>query len=184
MNQQGLSELWEIKQQERETTWNLMRRFKDASGKISYLIDPNHQRDWFIKALLLLTRTPLTQQKIDTLQDALEQAMKIEAMVGYPQEFRWGGAVQDPSIVEIQHQIGNLTKNLKDNQLVRPARFNVWFKHCLMEGHIATKFLRLRASNVGTLVTRTQGAPPFGGVGQINTQGLCQPQPHFLGFLT
>ena len=71
-DQQGLFELWEIKQKEGETAWDLMRRFKDAIGKLSYLIDPNHQRDWFIKALLPLTRTPLTQQKIDKLQDALE----------------------------------------------------------------------------------------------------------------
>ena len=69
-----------------------MRRLKDAIGKMSYPIDPNHQRDYFIKALLPLTRTLLTQQKIDTLQDALEQAIKIEAMAGYPQEFK-GGAV-------------------------------------------------------------------------------------------
>ena len=48
-------------------------------------------------------RTPLTQQKIDTLQDALEQAMKIEAMVGYPQEFRGGGEVQEPSILGLKH---------------------------------------------------------------------------------
>ena len=59
-----------------------MRRFKDVIRKLSYPIDLNHQRDWFIKAFLPLTRTPLTQQKIDNLQDALEQAMKIEAMAG------------------------------------------------------------------------------------------------------
>ena len=76
--------MWEIKQREGETTCDLMRWFKDAIGELSYLIDPNHQRYWFIKALLPLTRTPLTQQNIDTLQDALEQAMKREVMVGYP----------------------------------------------------------------------------------------------------
>ena len=74
-DQQGLFELWEIKQREGETAWDLMRRFKDVIGKLSYPIDRNNQRDWFIKAHLPLTRTPLTQQKIDTLQDALEQAM-------------------------------------------------------------------------------------------------------------
>ena len=82
-----------------------MRRFKDAIGKLSYLIDLNHQRDWFIKSLLPLTKTPLTQQRIETLQDALEQAMKIEAMAGYPQEFKGRAAVQDPSIIGLHHQI-------------------------------------------------------------------------------
>ena len=95
--------MWEVKQREGETAWDLMRRFKDVVGKLSYPIDLNHQRDWFIKALLPLTRTPLTQQKIDTLQDELDQAMKIEAMAGYPQEFKGGGAAQDPSILGLQH---------------------------------------------------------------------------------
>lgn len=105
--------MWEIKQQEGETAWDLMRRYKDEVGKLSYPINPNHQRDWFIKALLPLTRTPLTQQKIETLQDALEQAMKIEAMAGYPQEFRGGALAQDPFILGIQHQIASLTEKLK-----------------------------------------------------------------------
>ena len=76
-----------------------MCRFKDTIGKLSYPIDPNHQSDWFIKALLPLTITPLTQQNIDNLQDALEQAMKIEAMAGYPQEYRGGVASQDPYLL-------------------------------------------------------------------------------------
>ena len=49
-----------------------MQRFKDEIGKLSYCIDLHHKRDWFIKDLLSLTRTPLMQQNIDTLQDALE----------------------------------------------------------------------------------------------------------------
>jgi hypothetical protein len=32
--------------------------------------------------------TPLTQQRIDTLGEAPEQAMKIEAMEGYPRNLR------------------------------------------------------------------------------------------------
>ena len=89
-DQQGLSKMWEIKQREGETAWDIMRRFKDAIRELSYLINLNHQRDWFIRALLHLTRTPLTQQKIETLKDTQEQAMKIEAMAGYPQEFNRG----------------------------------------------------------------------------------------------
>ena len=44
-DQQVLSELWEIKQKEGETTWEMMCRFKDAIRKLNYPIDPNHQRD-------------------------------------------------------------------------------------------------------------------------------------------
>ena len=66
-DQQGLSKLWEIKQREGENVWELMHRFKDVISNLNYLINPNHQRDWFIKALLPLMQTPLTQQKIDNL---------------------------------------------------------------------------------------------------------------------
>jgi len=75
-----LSELWEIKHKEGGIAWELMKRFKDAIGKLSYTIYVIHQRDWFIKVLLPLTRTLLTQQKIGTLQDSLEQASHIESM--------------------------------------------------------------------------------------------------------
>lgn len=68
-----------------------MQRFNDTIGKIDYTIDPNHQRDWFNKTLLPLTWTPLTQQKIETLQDALDEATQIEAMTGYPHVYRGGG---------------------------------------------------------------------------------------------
>lgn len=61
MDQQGLSKLWETKQREGETAWELMKRFKDAISKLSYTLDSNHQQDWFIKALFPLTRTPLTK---------------------------------------------------------------------------------------------------------------------------
>lgn len=90
-----------------------MQRFKDAIGKLSYTINPNHWRDWFIKALLPLTQMPLTQQKFETLQDALEQATRIKAMVGYLHEYQRGVASHDPSILGLQPQIASLTKKLK-----------------------------------------------------------------------
>jgi len=67
-----------------------MQRFKDTIGKLIYPIDPNPQRDWFIKALLPLTQMPLTQHKFETLQDALEKKTHIEVMAGYPHEYRGG----------------------------------------------------------------------------------------------
>ena len=45
INQEGLSELWEIKQREGDTALDLMIRFKDEIGKLSYPIDPNYQRE-------------------------------------------------------------------------------------------------------------------------------------------
>ena len=43
------------------------------------------------------------QQKIDTLQDVFEQAMKIEAMAGYPHKHRGGVASSDPAIMGLHH---------------------------------------------------------------------------------
>ena len=105
--------------------------------------------------------------------------MKIESMAGYLQEFRGGAAVQDPSILGLQHQIASLTEKLKDIQPIRPARPNVWCTHCLMEGHVAIECPRLRGKNAGASAAGTQGAPPVGGVAQINTQGLYHRNPTF-----
>jgi len=57
--------------------------------------------DWFIKPLLPLTQTSLMQQKIETLKDALEQEMHIEAMVGHPHEYQGGMGSQDPLIMDL-----------------------------------------------------------------------------------
>ena len=53
--QQGLSELWDIKQWEGETAWECMQRFKDSIDRLSYPINPNDHRHWFIKTSLSLT---------------------------------------------------------------------------------------------------------------------------------
>ena len=111
-----------------------------------------------------MTRTLLTQQKIETLQDALEQEMKIKAMVGYPQEYKGGETSQDPSIMGLQHKIVSLIEKLKEMQPLRLARLNVRCTHCLLEGHVVTKCPQLWGKNVGTSVARAQGAPPMGGV--------------------
>jgi hypothetical protein len=72
--------LREIKQRDNESAWEYNQIFKDVIGKLENPIHEDHQREWFIQGLLPLTRIPLTQQRITTLGEALEQAMKIEAM--------------------------------------------------------------------------------------------------------
>ena len=54
--------------------------------------------------------TPLTQQNIDTLQDTLEQAMKMKAKEGYPHEYSLGTTSSDLTIIGFLHQIVDLTK--------------------------------------------------------------------------
>lgn len=44
-DQQGLLQLWDIKQWEGEPIWDCMHQFKDTIGKLIYPIDPHHQRD-------------------------------------------------------------------------------------------------------------------------------------------
>ena len=60
-----------------------------------------------------MNRISLLQQKIDTLKDVLEQEMQIEAMMGYPQDFKLGDPFADPAIMGIKHQIATLIEKLK-----------------------------------------------------------------------
>ena len=83
----------------------------------------------------------------------------------------------------LQHQIANLIEKLKAMHLIRPAMPNVWCTHFLVEGHVATECPRLRSQGVGTLEATVQGAPPIGGVAQINSQGVYLPQKMYVGFL-
>jgi hypothetical protein len=53
--QHALSELWEIKQRDGESSWEYNQRFKDAIGKLANPIHEDHQREWFIQGLLPLT---------------------------------------------------------------------------------------------------------------------------------
>jgi hypothetical protein len=69
---QALTELWDIKQRDGESTWEYNQRFKDAIGNLENPIHEDHQREWFIQGLLPLTHIPLTQQRITTLAEALE----------------------------------------------------------------------------------------------------------------
>ena len=50
-----------------------------------------------------MTRTPLSQSMIDTLQDALEYVMHIEAMVGYPQDYKVGTSSTNLAIMGLQN---------------------------------------------------------------------------------
>jgi hypothetical protein len=100
--QQALSELWEIKQRDGESSWEYNQRFKDAIGKLANPIHEDHQWEWFIQGILPLTQIPLTQQWITTLGEALEHAMKIEVMVGYPGILRVIRPPDDYNIMQLQ----------------------------------------------------------------------------------
>lgn len=148
-----------------------MQRFKDSIPKLSYTLDLNHQRDWFIKALLALSRTPLMQLKIGTLQDALEKESWIEAMAGHLHEYRGGTSLQDLSIMGLQNQIKTLTEKMNDLQPIRLARPNVWCTHYMVEGHVMIDCPRLQGINHPRGVVGSSGAPPTTRVSVIGAQG-------------
>lgn len=61
-----------------------------------------------------MNRIPLSQQRINTLNDILEQALKIEAMARYPQDYKLGAPYADLAITGLQNQISTRTKRIKD----------------------------------------------------------------------
>jgi hypothetical protein len=80
-----------------------------------------HQREWFIQGFLPLTHIPLTQQRINSLGEALEQAMKIEAMAGYPGSLRIMRPPEDANISQLQGHISALTENIQELTLPKES---------------------------------------------------------------
>lgn len=105
-----------------------------------------HQKEWFIQELLPLTRIPLTQQKIYFLTDALKQAMKIEAMVGYPGTHRVAVPTGAPDLSQVQNQIAILTEKIQELTLPKVGRPQVWCTGCHTEGHHVSECPRYRGA--------------------------------------
>lgn len=59
LEQQGITEIRDIKQRDVETAWEYMQRLKDALGKLTNPLHESHQREWYIQGLLPLTKIPL-----------------------------------------------------------------------------------------------------------------------------
>jgi hypothetical protein len=144
--QQALSELWEIKQRDGESSWEYNQRFKDVIGKLANPIHEDHQWEWFIQGLLPLTWIPLTQQWITTLGEALEQAMKIEVMVGYPGSLRVIRPPNDYNIMQLQGHISSLTDKIQELTIPRESHPQVWCTGFYTEGHTMTECPRLRGA--------------------------------------
>jgi len=67
-----------------ETAREYAQRFWDLMSRLTYRIHHTEHKEWFIGGRLPLIRIPLRQQRITTPREALEQATRIESMVGYP----------------------------------------------------------------------------------------------------
>jgi hypothetical protein len=61
---QCITKLKEIKQKVAEPVWEFDQRFKTLTGRLTFQIPNEHNKEWFIAALLPCIRVPLMQQKI------------------------------------------------------------------------------------------------------------------------
>lgn len=60
------------------------------------------------------------QQKINNLQEALHNVMKIKKMVGYPDNFKLGSTSTDTTLNVLQNLIAILIEILKEVNAARP----------------------------------------------------------------
>jgi hypothetical protein len=61
---QCITELKEIKKKVAEPVWEFDQRFKTLTGRLTFQIPDEQNKEWFIAALLPHIRVPLMQQKI------------------------------------------------------------------------------------------------------------------------
>jgi hypothetical protein len=76
---QCIRELKEIKKKVVEPIWEFNQRFKTLTGRLTFQIPDEKNKEWFIISLLPHIRVPLMQQKISLQAEALEIAMKLES---------------------------------------------------------------------------------------------------------
>jgi len=74
--------------------------------------------------------------------------MKIEAIVGYPHDYRMGVASIDPSIIGLHHQIVYLMERSKDIHTTQPLHIQVWCTN--FQGNHVTKCPRLQSAGPST----------------------------------
>lgn len=112
-----------------------MQRFKDVIRKLTNLIHESHKKEWYIQWLLAFTITPITQQRIATIMEALEQAMKIETGSSYPSSMKLLNLMGDNSLSHIQNQIVTLNEKIEELTNLVWHQPRVWCIGCHIEGH-------------------------------------------------
>jgi hypothetical protein len=76
---QCITKLKEIKKKVDEPLWDFDQRFKTLTGRLSFQIPDEQNKEWFIASLLPHIRVPLMQQKVALQAEALEITMKLES---------------------------------------------------------------------------------------------------------
>ena len=100
--------------------------------RVSFEMSDIQHKEWFITTLLSHIRLPLMHQNIETQSEALEIAMKLEALLVS------GNVV---NINQIQTQLPNMTLQLQDIKKGKEHHEEVWCTQCHAQGHTKDNFL-------------------------------------------
>jgi hypothetical protein len=143
-------------------------------------IHKDHQREWFIQGLLPLTHIPLTQQRIATLVEALEEVMNIDAMAECMRILRVMRPIEEASLMQMWSHISSLTKNIQELTLPKISRPQIWCTGCYTEGHLVIECFRLRGvgssstSIVPPLVGPSRGVVQVSSTTSFHGLDMCQ----------
>jgi len=80
------------------------------------------------------------------LGEAIEHAMKIEAMARYPGRFQVIIPPDEYNITQLQGHISTLTKKIQELAIPREDHPQVWCTGWYTEGHTVTKCPKLRGA--------------------------------------
>ena len=76
--EQYMNEMIEIRHKLGESVWDIDHRFKPMKCKLKYAITDMQHRHLFVNSLLPHLKYPLRQQKFQTQEEALQEALQLE----------------------------------------------------------------------------------------------------------
>jgi hypothetical protein len=79
LESQCITEMKEIKHKVVEPIWEFDQRFKTLTGRLTFQIPDEQNKEWFIVSLLPHIRLPLMKKNIASQAEALEITMKLES---------------------------------------------------------------------------------------------------------
>jgi hypothetical protein len=120
--------LKEIKQKVVKPVWEFDQRFKTITGRLTFQIPNEQNKEWFIASLLPYIRVPLMQQNIASQSEVLEIAMKLES-----------SPMGESSLgmSQILSQLTSLSLQAEDmkKDKGKDKREDIWCVRCISEGH-------------------------------------------------
>jgi hypothetical protein len=125
---QCIIELKEIKQKVAEPVWEFNQRFKTLTGRMTFQIPSEKNKEWFIATLLPHIRVPLMQQKNSSQAEALEIAMKLESAPT---------GESSSGMSQILSQLTSLSLRVEDmkKDKGKDKREDIWCVICRSKGH-------------------------------------------------